>query len=550
MVTTRLALGRPTGAALLLLFVAATAPGCIGGGPRPVPRVVRPDADTLDRLRVDETDREPAAVSLIAVPEPISIDGAVPDVAPAGDAAEPPADDESKPDPLTFEELLRAVEEQFPLILAAIEEFEIAAGELMSAQGQFDLRLRAGGAFAPKGFYRNEEGGVSLSQPLGVGGAEIFGGYKVGTGDFPIWEGDRQTNSDGEFSAGFRVPLLQGFTIDAQRLALWRARIRQAQAQPIVLERRLDTTRKAAISYWKWVAAGQKREIARRLLELAETREEALRLAVEVGQLPEIIITDNQRLIVERKSILVRAELELRQAAIQLSLFWRDEDGQPQVPGEELLPIDLPRPNDPALFIDPNDVDLALSQRPEVRLFELRVSDIDLEIEKARNDTLPELDVAVAGSQDYGDPSSDPDDKGDFELDAFVSLDVPLQRRVARGTVRSLTAERSQLQRLLQLTRDRVVADVQASGAVLSQNWEGLELTRETVRLAGVMEEAERFALRQGQSDLLRVNLRERDTAAAASNLVDNLAEHFRALAEYRASLGVPYDEVGAIPQR
>ncbi|MEM9381203.1 MAG: TolC family protein [Planctomycetota bacterium] len=544
-----LALGRSLGAALFVLFIVAIAPGCTGGGPRPVPRILRPDSDTLGRLRIDETDREPSPVTLIAVPED-SDAGSAPEDASAGGPEADPAGDGPKPDPLTFEELLRSVEEQFPLILAAIEEFEIAAGELMSAEGQFDLRLRAGGAFAPEGFYRTEEGGVSLSQPLGVGGAEVFGGYKIGTGDFPLWEGGRETNGDGEFSAGFRLPLLQGFTIDAQRLALWRARIRQAAAQPLVLERRLDTTRKAAISYWKWVAAGQKREIAQRLLDLAETREDALEIAVGAGQLPEIIITDNQRLIVERRSILVRAELEVQQAAIQLSLFWRDAEGQPRIPGDELLPAELPRPQDPALFVDPDDVELALAQRPEVRLFELRVSDIDLEIDKAKNDTLPELDVAVRGSQDYGDPASDPDDKGDFELDALVNFDVPLQRRVARGTVRSLTAERSQIQRQLQITRDRVVADVQASGAVLSQNWEGLELTRETVRLAGVMEEAERFALRQGQSDLLRVNIRERDTAAAASNLVDSLAEHFRALAEYRASLGVPYDEVGATPQR
>ena len=47
-----------------------------------------------------------------------------------------------------------------------------------------------------------------------------------------------------------------------------------------------------------------------------------------------------------------------------------------------------------------------------------------------------------------------------------------------------------------------------------------------------------------GESDLFRVNVREQQTAVAAQNLVEVLAEHYFALAGYRAVLGLPYDEV------
>jgi hypothetical protein len=42
------------------------------------------------------------------------------------------------------------------------------------------------------------------------------------------------------------------------------------------------------------------------------------------------------------------------------------------------------------------------------------------------------------------------------------------------------------------------------------------------------------------------VNLREQQAAVAALSLVEVLEEHFRSLAEYRAVVGLPYDEVVA----
>jgi hypothetical protein len=64
--------------------------------------------------------------------------------------------------------------------------------------------------------------------------------------------------------------------------------------------------------------------------------------------------------------------------------------------------------------------------------------------------------------------------------------------------------------------------------------------------LAERLEQAERLQLEAGESDLFRVNLREQQSALAAAGLVDVLAEHFKALADYRAVLGIPYDEVRA----
>ena len=125
----------------------------------------------------------------------------------------------------------------------------------------------------------------------------------------------------------------------------------------------------------------------------------------------------------------------------------------------------------------------------------------------------------------------------------FSRFSMPLQRRKPAGTRQSLEAKLNKLRREANFARDVVVTDVQDAVSAITQSWERLAQARENVVLAERLEEAERLQLREGQSDLFRVNVREQQTAAAASSLVDVLAGHYKALADYRAVLGVPYDE-------
>ena len=371
-----------------------------------------------------------------------------------------------------------------------------------------------------------------------------MGGYRIGRGDFAEYDKKGQTLTDGEFRAGVNVPLLQGGRIDQRRLAVWRARIDRDRADPGVLRKRLEATRKAANAYWKWVAAGQKFEVARRLLALAENRQDGVALAVSEGELAEIALTENRRLIVERQAILVGAERGLQESSILLSLYYRDAEGTPLVVGIDELPREFPNPRNPDQMLADDDIEVAIGRRPEVRSLELQRTRLELDLELARNTLLPKLDAGVLASQDIGDEVSNPDDKGPFEFDAFVSFELPVQRRKAKGTTRANEAKIAKLDRNLQFVKDRIAVEVQDAASRLRQSFRRVGQVRENVELAGRLEEAERIQLREGESDLLRVNLREQQTAAAASAMIDVLAEHFRAMAEYRAVLGMPYDEV------
>lgn len=447
---------------------------------------------------------------------------------------------------LQLEDVLTAVEHHFPLILAAEQEIDIAEARTLGARGAFDTRLSANGRSDALGYYENDRVDLELEQPTRLWGSTFSGGYRVGRGNFATYDEEEETNGNGEFRVGLKVPLLQGRAIDKRRVAEWRARLERERAEPLILVKRLATIRKAADAYWIWVARAQSREIARYLLSLAEDRLSQIDRAVEEGQLAPIARSDNQRLIVSRRSKLLSAQRSLEKAAIKLSLYWRDANGWPLVPGDALVPTSFPPARDPVgIFVD-GDEELALAQRPRLRALELEIASLRLDRSLAKNDRLPSLDFGVKASQDVGTASDNPDVDGDFELKALVTLEVPLQRRSAIGKQREVEAKIAKFERQLQFERELTITAVQDSVSALTQSWAGLEQARENVRLAEILAEAERAQLREGASDLFRVQLREQQAAMAAASEVEVLEEHFRALARYRVVLGIPFEISGS----
>ena len=178
-----------------------------------------------------------------------------------------------------------------------------------------------------------------------------------------------------------------------------------------------------------------------------------------------------------------------------------------------------------------------------MRAKQLAIARLGLDRDLAENDLLPTLDLKVGASQDLGGAASDPDDKDEFELKAGLTFGVPLQRSQPRGRLRQANIELVREQLDLQFLEDRVQVEVADAVSALTQSFERLAQTRENVRLADVMAQAERDLLLDGASDLFRVNLREQQAALAQLAEIEVLSEHFRALARYRAVLGIPYDE-------
>lgn len=445
---------------------------------------------------------------------------------------------------LTLDEVLTSVDQSYPLLAAAVQQRNIADGERLASRGAYDVKIAAENMVGAPGYYETNRAAVKLEQTT-LSGGKAFGGYRIGRGSFEPWYLERQTNDGGEFKLGFEQSLLQGLAIDKYRLGLRKADLNRAASEPSIDKQRIYFLEYAAISYWKWVAAGQVYLVARNVLDLAERRVEGIEARIRAGILKEIERVDNRRLIVSRQAKLIEADRKFRQAAVELSLYLRDEQDRPLlVPAERLPSFPEPQPPDDAQF--EADVSVALAMRPEPRYLRIQRDKFFVELRYSENLALPKLNAVVSAGQDVGTPSSPKRDKSPFEMESGLVFEVPLQRRYAAGQIQALEAELARVRAELQFAEDRVVADVRYAAAGLRTAYDEYLRARESVDLTYQMQVAEQTNFDLGNSNILFVNLREQATADARLLVVDAEAQYYYATAEYRAALGIDSGYVAA----
>lgn len=506
--------------------------------PRPAPRTVDPASESAAVARVSfvqATPPEPAASPELPPPMMPGLGDIAPRPLPDSEIFTAPlAADGSQ---LSLNSVIDSVYQSFPLLQAALYLRNIALGETIAAQGEFDLKLKGASENGPTGYYQTYRQSIGLIQPL-YGGGEVFAGYRIGRGDYQPWYQGRQTNDGGEFKAGIGVPLLQNVDIDPRRAALWQAQYGRLLAEPDIQAQLIAFVQDASYAYWEWVAAGENFRIAEYVLNLALDRTARIRNQVEAGLLDPPELTDNLRLVAERRAKLAEMQRKLDQSAVKLSLFRRDSAGRPIVPDMEMLPK-FPPPPAPSQTPVQTDIALALQQRPELKVLDWHRRQLEVEYAQAENLTLPTLDAVIAGSQDVGQATSSKRDKSEFELEASLFLDVPVQRRKARGKMTALEGKLGQLSAKRRIMADKIAIEVESARIALAAALEQVKQANEAVRLAEDLAERERQNLELGLSDLLKVTLREQFAAESALKSVEALLLYYQAEADLRAAQGL-----------
>ena len=457
------------------------------------------------------------------------------------------ADAHSDPPDVSLNAVIQSVHQAYPLVQAAFQERQIANGNQLSAWGEFDTKLKAASENGPLGFYETYRNSAGFTTPV-YGGGEFFGGYRNGGGDFQPWYKERETNDGGEFKGGVRVPLIRDRDIDARRAKLWRATYDQRIADPAIQASLVQFAREAGHAYWKWVAAGQKYRVQKRWLELAASRNEQISRRVDLQDLDPPDLIDNERAIAKRQAKLAAAMQNVQQSAVKLSLFLRDENGVPVVPSIESVP-DFPNLRGVSRSDISEDIRRARQSRPELASIDLQLQRLQVDYVEACNMTLPGLDAQLVGSQDVGQPTSKKRDKSEFELEAALFFDVPLQRRKGRGKMAAVQAKIAQVSAKRNIIQDKVAAEIQAVYAGLIQSRQEVLKAREAVELANRMAEIERRKFEVGESDLLKVALREQYSLDAAEEVISATWRHFSAFTDYAAILAIDRPRVDLLPE-
>lgn len=460
--------------------------------------------------------------------------------APLAPPTEFPGDPNSEPLPdsaarVSLDDVITSVYRSYPLLESALFARNITLGQQVSATGAFDTKLKGSSENGPTGFYQTYRQSIGLIQPTYWGG-EVFGGYRIGRGDFQPWYLERQTNDGGELKAGVQVPLARNRAIDGRRAELWKAGLARQMAEPEIQAQLIGFVQDASYAWWDWVAAGENHGIATRLLQLADDRTDRIREQVDKGLTDPPELTDNERLVAIRRAKVADTNRKLQQTAAKLSLYLRTEEGEPVMLSETALPgFPAVAPVTEQQF--EADVTQALRLRPELRALDLLRRQIGVDSAEAENQLQPELDAVVWGSQDTGAPTSSKRDKSEFEAEASLYLDVPLQRRKARGKLTELQGKQAQLTAKRRLMVNKIRVDLQMAYAAMTSAYEQVQQTEDAVAKAEDLAARERRNLEVGASDMLKVTLREQYAAESAEKSVEALRMYFESLADYRAAM-------------
>lgn len=435
---------------------------------------------------------------------------------------------------LTLEQVLQSVETHYPPLLVALQDKVLASADLMVAEGRFDLAFRGGYDGSYLGSYQNDLYRASVEKPLEFNGMTLNGGYQLGEGSFASYDGKRQTDAAGEFKTGFKAPLLRDRAIDSRRADLYKAVIGRRIADLGVDQQRLAIIQMATRRYYDWVASGRRLEAAEAVLKVAEERDQQLKDAAEIGQIPRIDVTDNLRAILTRRNQVIEARRSLELAAIDLSLYYRDGSGSPKLVEAAMLPPDFPALKDLTEQRLTDDVDLALKRRPEVRRFTAQKEQVEIDRKLARNQLLPNIDVAVNYTRNAGERIIK---RGPDELQAALVFDLPVQRRQAKGRDMAAVARIRQFDERERFAKDQITAEVQDAYSAVRAAYGRVQVLRQELDVARQLEEAERARFQLGDGTLFLVNLREQATFDTAIRELAATNEYFRAWALYEYAI-------------
>jgi outer membrane protein TolC len=435
---------------------------------------------------------------------------------------------------LLHHEVTSSANRNYPQILSYYEKVSAAEGTALGSLGFFDIKLKQNYTDKSRGFYDGKTIDTLLEKELGFMGAKVYGGYRKSFGNFADYEGSSITNEGGEYRVGARFSLLRNSSIDQNRLGLILANLGILESQIQLETIKKEIERDATKAYWKWISAAKVFHIYEDLYQLSLKRQSQLEEKLKKGDVAQIIVAENKKNILRRKSALAKARQDFENSAIYLSLFWRSENGAPIVPKPNQVPEIHFSLHEIENSQNVRDLETALSNRPELRILKIQKEQNFSQLKYAQNLFKPQLDVDLGASKDLGNGST-----SRSQANNYVGLDfsIPLQQREARGKTSEYESKLKSLKYEEQLLGEKIKAELEQIKIQISSIVEMYYNLSQEAELADLLENSEREKFKHGASNFFLVNLREQDTAASKSAAIEMYEKYQSALADYKMAV-------------
>ena len=442
---------------------------------------------------------------------------------------------------LTVDELVKSSIKNYPIIFAQYDRIAAAKAELIASKGAFDINLNQKYKDNTRGYYDGKSYDAEFEKYLGPFNSTIYGGYRKSYGNFPDYEGYYDTGSSGELRGGIKFSLLKDRDIDSRRLSVILSNLTIEEAE-IELERiKLQIARDATQAYWNWVSSGNVLKIYDNLYQISLTRQKQLEVKSKKGDIARIIVVENQKNLLKRKSALLKMRREFESSSIYLALFWRDNNGKTIKPDIENLPALESKSLDMSKFkqlaIDEEQI---LLQRPEIRMINVELQKQENELKYAKNLLNPELDVEFGASKDQGSANQEIGQSRNF---INLNFSVPLQQREAKGKISAAKSKLSAIKNKKSLLQDQIKQEVAQVKLKIFNVKEIYELLEQEVEMSKTLQKAELEKFNHGASNFFLVNMREQDLALSKAARIEAFKDFKNFIADYNLAI-FNYDEI------
>lgn len=438
---------------------------------------------------------------------------------------------------IDFGDYLNLVRDSHPDLVNADIDRKYASSKRLESQGAFDPSITTGNFFnrfnsssAPGETQNNFSSDTSFNI-LTRYGAKIGAGAKYAVGDIktPV----SPTGDGGEYYLKLQVPLIRDAIYNSKNIKEKSAKLNEVMAEYEYFRKQLAIMEKASNDYWDWLAAHKILKVEQELYALVNGQVLFISQQVDHGTLPAISIVEAEREVKKRRGKTEKAKRKFQEYSLKLSKHLWTESGNPyQVPSSAQAPEHMKQPKD----LDEEEIYRAkldaLLNRPEFYALNLARDISDLEKKLAKNQMLPALDAYLSPSVEAGNDGIGP------ALSAGFEFSLPLRVRAAQGQMQQADLKIQKLNVQERQLIQNVFLEVEDAASEIKTSYQRYLAAKKEYLLAKELERGEKARFDLGDSTLFVVIRRQRSRVEANVQLIQAIADYFKAVVKFRLVQG------------
>ena len=344
-----------------------------------------------------------------------------------------------------------------------------------------------------------------------------------------------------QVTAGLSLPVGRGLMIDQRRAAVKQAQIfgQITDAERIKMINKILLS--ATKDFWNWYFAYYNYLLIQESLNISQEIFRRVKVSFDFGEVAAVdtvqaAITLQNRLVDQQGAL-----IDFRRAGLVLSNYLWGENEEPLEVSDQLYPELNYLAANPDMRLD-SLVTLALQQHPDLRKTALKISQLVVDEDLAKENLKPRVDLnynlinaPVGASGEFIDVQLRNNYKFGF------SFDFPIFLRKERSKLRQTRIKIEQTGYELDQLEREVINSIQASYFELVNTQGMLGLMQQAVDNYETLLDAELFNLENGESDLFKINFQQDKLLEAQIKLMKMRTDLEKARVNLYWSAGIPY---------